>query len=386
MTGKKMMAGAALCALCVSLAPADTLAGSPEFAYTAEKWARLRDNKLEFEEISELVHEYNNTVIQNQIEYEEYRGESRDDISQDYYDAADDVYGAMDYPDSSDSDYASRLSSYLNSQIQVDKLREQGDDNVDDGDSRKLGYDQTEASLVKQAQEGMISYWTQLYSMERLEESKNQAQMNYDSTLTRLSAGMGTQADVLSARETVASAEAAILSARSSLGKSKEELCLMLGWTYGADVEICEVPEPDLDGIRSIDLESDIASALEDNYSLRILKRQIEHAASITNRESLEQSYKSRKEVAANSVKTAYQNLLLAMEDYGQTLQSHALEQANMETADRKLLAGTMTRNAYQKQKSSFTASEVSTRTQKLALLKAQLDYRWAVGGLASVS
>ena len=29
--------------------PLTVLAGSPEFAYTAEKWASLRDDKLEFE-------------------------------------------------------------------------------------------------------------------------------------------------------------------------------------------------------------------------------------------------------------------------------------------------------------------------------------------------
>lgn len=386
MTGKRILAGAVMILLCALQSPAEALAGSPEFAYTAQKWAQLRDNKLEFDEIAELVHEYNSTVLQNQIEYEEYKGETRDDISEDYYDAADDIQGVMDYPDSSDSDYASRLSSFLNSQLQVDKLREQGDDNVDDGDSKKLAYDQTEASLVKQAQEGMIGYWTQVYNMESLEESINQAQLNYDSTVTRLGAGMSTQADLLSAKESVTSAQASLLTAKSSLSKAKEELCLMLGWNYGADVEICGLPEPDMDSIASIDLESDIAAALENNYSLRILKRQVENAVSASNRESLEQSLKSQREVAANSVKTAYQNLVLAKEDYEQTLQSHALEQSTMASADQKLLAGTMTRNAYQKQKSAFTASEVSVRTQKLALLKAQINYRWAVDGLASVS
>ena len=65
----------------------------------------------------------------------------------DSYDAADDIYGSLEYPDSSDSDYASRLSSYLSSQIQADNLREQGDDNVEDGDVKKLEYDKTEAGL-----------------------------------------------------------------------------------------------------------------------------------------------------------------------------------------------------------------------------------------------
>ena len=38
--------------------PLTALAGSPEFAYTAEKWASLRDDKLEFGEIADLVPSY----------------------------------------------------------------------------------------------------------------------------------------------------------------------------------------------------------------------------------------------------------------------------------------------------------------------------------------
>ena len=56
--------------LCVTAAlslglPARALAASPEFARTQEEWARLRDNVLEYEEIEDLVHEYNTTVLNN---------------------------------------------------------------------------------------------------------------------------------------------------------------------------------------------------------------------------------------------------------------------------------------------------------------------------------
>ena len=45
-----------------------------------------------------------------------------------------------------------------------------------------------------------------------------------------------------------------------------------------------------------------------------------------------------------------------------------------------------MTRNDYVTQQTAFAAAQVNVRTQKLALLKAQLEYRWSVDGLASVS
>ena len=53
---------------------------SPEFAYSTEKWASLRDNVMEYEELADLIHEYNATIITIRLEYDEYRGKSNDDL------------------------------------------------------------------------------------------------------------------------------------------------------------------------------------------------------------------------------------------------------------------------------------------------------------------
>lgn len=250
--------------------PLTALAGSPEFAYTAEKWASLRDDKLEFGEIADLVHEYNNTVIQNQIEYKDYRDQDKDDISDDYYEAAQDILNNLDYPDPDEAGFASRLSSYLSSKVQADNLMEKGDDNVDDGEIKKLGYDKTEAGLVKSAQGQMISYWKQVYSLDSLNASKQQAELSLQSVNTKLAAGMSVQSELLTARDAVDSAQASIISAQSGIDKTKESLCLMLGWTYGAAVEVGPLPEPELDRIAAIDPEADVERGLENSYSLKI--------------------------------------------------------------------------------------------------------------------
>lgn len=376
--------------LCFSLTLGSTtltaLAVSPEFAYTAEEWASLRDDTLEYGEIARLIHEYNSTVIQNQLDYEEYRGESRDDISDDYYDAADELYGSLEYPDSSSDNYGSALSSYLSGQLQADSLKEQGDDNVDDGDSIKLGYDQTEASLVQQAQELMISYWSQQASLKSLEAARTQAESTYNSTLVKQSAGMATAAQVLSAKEAVETAEASLISAQSSLSQTRESLCLMLGWAYGSQVDIQEVPEPDLEAISAIDLEADVEKGVENNYALKILARQVSNAQSLTNKEKLEESYKSQKEAAASSIRSAYEELLLAKSDYEQALNSLALEQESLASAQRKLAAGTITQTDYNSQSYTCTTAEVQAETSRLSLLQAQNAYEWAVNGLAETS
>ena len=59
----KIGAGCLAAALCLGAMPAPAWAGTPEFAYTAEQWASLRDNQLDFTEIADLIHVYNNLSL-----------------------------------------------------------------------------------------------------------------------------------------------------------------------------------------------------------------------------------------------------------------------------------------------------------------------------------
>ena len=68
-----LAAGTAIISFAV---PQAAQAASPPFAYTEEKWDSLRDNKLEYDEIGDLIHEYNSTVLSNQIAYEDYKGKA----------------------------------------------------------------------------------------------------------------------------------------------------------------------------------------------------------------------------------------------------------------------------------------------------------------------
>ncbi|MFR5732039.1 MAG: hypothetical protein ACLUD2_08830 [Clostridium sp.] len=51
----------------MTAAPVTAFAASPEFSRSAEEWARLQDNKIEYDEIADLIHEYNATVQKNAI-------------------------------------------------------------------------------------------------------------------------------------------------------------------------------------------------------------------------------------------------------------------------------------------------------------------------------
>lgn len=381
----KRLAGAVLAAGAITAMPFQAFAQrSPEFAYSAEKWATLRDNKLEFDEISDLVHEYNPTVVQNEISYKDYLTKNRDDVAQDYYDKANEIYSNISYPDSDDANYGSGVATALRNEQQAKSLMEQGDENTDDQATMRLQYDQSEAKLAKQAQGLMITYWTQYYNLDGQKARVEQAKLSYQSEQNRLAAGMSTQSKVLSAKESVSNAEAALVTAESNLASTKESLCLMLGWGYGVDVEIAELAEPDQSKIAAIDVNADIQAALENSYAYRLTKKQLTNARTDSVKEKLSETEKNQRETISNSVKSAYDSLLLAQSSYEQAQSALALQEVSMKSADAKLAAGTITKNTYESQKASYTTAQVTAQTQKLSLLQAMNDYDWAVNGLAS--
>lgn len=381
----KRLAGAVLAAGAITAMPFQVFAQrSPEFAYSAEKWATLRDNKLEFDEISDLVHEYNPTVVQNEISYKDYLTKNRDDVAQDYYDKANEIYSNISYPDSDDANYGSGVAAALRNEQQAKSLMEQGDENTDDQATMRIQYDQAEARLAKQAQGLMITYWTQYYNLDGQKARIEQAKLSYQSEQNRLAAGMSTQSRVLSAKESVSNAEAALVTAESNLASTKESLCLMLGWGYGADVEIAELAELDQSKIAAIDVNADIQTALENSYAYRLTKKQLTNARTDSVKEKLTETEKNQRETISNSVKSAYDSLLLAQSGYEQAQSALALQEVSMKSADAKLAAGTITKNTYESQKASYTTAQVTAQTQKLSLLQAMNDYDWAVNGLAS--
>lgn len=382
----RIAASCLMLAVSASMLSFPAFAASPEFAYSAEKWATLRDDKLEFEEIADLVHEYNNTVIKNQIAYKDERDKTSDDVAQDYYDAADSIYANIEYPDSDDSSYGSKMSAALSNELSAEQMMERGDESTDDSETLKMGYDQTEATLVKQAQTQMINYWSSYYNLDSLRVRVSQAEQSYQTEENKLAAGMSTQTKILSAKESISTAQASLQSAESSLVKTKEDLCLMLGWKYGAEVEMGEIPEPDMEKIDSIDLESDIQAALENNYSLKLTNKRVKNARTEKVRATQQQTQKNQTEAIAASVRDSYASLVLAQSNYEQAKQAYGLELNTYETAQRKLQAGTITLNNFKKQEDSCLTAEVTLKNRKLQLVQAQINYDWAVNGLASVS
>lgn len=383
---KWKIAGLFAMALMMGVTPLQAFATSPEFAYTAEKWASLRDNKLEYSEIADLIHEYNTTVRQNELDYQEYKGKTSTDIAKEYYDSAAEVTERINYPEDDSTNYANQLSSALSSEISADNLTEEGDSNVDDGEIKRLGYEQEEKSLVQQAQELMISYYSGKASLDSLEDAVTQAETAYTQAQTKKAAGMALQSDVDTAAESVTTAKASLQSAKSSLEQTRQQLVIMLGWNYNDSVEFGTLPEVDTSAVSSINVTSDIQTAITNNYSIKITERRLANSQSENNRATYTSTLSNQKDTVSTNVKNAYNSLVLAKNSYEQAKTSYELEEKERAAAELRLSAGTITKKTYAKQESACLSAKTSMESEMLSFLTAKVTYDWAVAGLASAS
>ena len=378
----KQISACCLAAVLAAAAPTGTAwAGSPEFARSAEEWAKLRDNVMEYDELAGLIHEYNVTVQNNQRDYNEKKNKTSDEIAQDYRDAADAVRSSMSGDDSPQAIMQDSMA-----EAQALSLEQQADDNVEDSEIFKMTYDQTEATLVSNAQTNMISYHQKARDLDLKKKNRELLAATYDSVVLKMNHGMATQMEVLTAQENLQNADAATLTAESDLENTRQKLCVMLGWRYDASPEIREIPAVDLNRIQSMDPAADKAKALENNYTLRINKKKLANSSNNSKKESLQMTIDDNIQRIGSSVDSAYKNVIQSQTAYQQAAVSLEVASKNMEAAERKMQIGTLSRLDYLTQQYAYLQAQVAMEDASMALFQAVESYDWNINGLASAS
>lgn len=373
----------------LAAAPAAVYGASPEFARTAEEWARLQDNVLEYEEIEDLITEYNATVQTNQLDLNEFKakyGNTKDDVSAKYRDMADEIYANISYPDADDPTYGYVVASVLTAEVQAKNLEQQADDNLEDSEIVYLNYKQAEKTLVTVAQGNMVSYAKGLLELRQAELAVNQAQTSLNSVQARQAAGTATQVDVLNAQEALLTASRNLDSAKAGVENIRQKLLVMLGWKYDDQPEIRQVPSADMGRIDSMDPQRDRAQALENNYTLKVNKKKLANASSVNVRESLEKTIADNEQKIGSSLVTSYQNVLAAKLAYDQAEAEWELESRNLTSAEVNYQLGNISRTQLENQQYAVENKHMALQIADMNLLQTMQTYDWAVNGLASTS
>lgn len=375
---------AALSALLTAAWTAPVPASSPEFARSAEEWAQLQDNKIEYGELEGLIEEYNATVQNNQYNYRKFRedyGDTNDEISNEYYQLAEDFVSDMA---DLDTDTASGMARELSLRISADNMLKQASETLDDSKIYLLTYEKAKMSLVAAAQSDMIRYYTLQNQKKTQEAARNSAVRKLALTDLQKSAGLATELDRLTAQQALSAAEDQITQTQRSIDSLLESLNVRLGWKYGDRPEIGPIPAADAARIAAMDPAADLQRACDNNYTLQINLRKRDNAKDGLTRENCEVTVENNRKKIAASLSAAYREVLTAQLSLSQAQAKAALEAQNLAAAGSRLAAGLITQSDYDAKAEAAESARLAAESAELALFSAMETYDWSVNGLAA--
>lgn len=354
--------------------PAQAVAASPEFARSEEEWARLRDNVLEYEEIEDLVHEYNVTVQNNEQQYNRDKGKTSQDLVDDLLEQADDAWEAAGEADS-------EMEAVM-AEINARNAEASAERNVDDSTTKYIQYAQAEKNIVVQAQTAMNNYYKLQYQLTSLKKNRELLAAAANSTVGRQSQGMATAADVLTAQQNLQNADAQIIAVESQIETTRQNLIVMLGWGQGAFPEIRPMPATDMERITAMNVEEDTKKAQEADYTLRLHRQNLENSTNDENRRIYSQSVEDDKQQIAMAVSDAYQKVIQAKNNYDQSVISLDVAAKEWNAAGIRNQIGTISRLEYQQAEAAMVSAQQEVQMKNLELFQAMETYDWVVKGV----
>ncbi len=377
---------ALLSGVLVSVQPLSLFA-APAFARSNEEWERLRDNTLEYGELQGLIEEYNATVKNSEGAYIQFRkdyGSTNASAKEHYQKAAADIMGSLSDPDPDSPAYISVLMANAQAKARADQLLKSADESLEDALLMKLNHDMTAMTLVWNAQNNMIAYYTGDIEWQKAKLQKEFALAEAESADLNLSLGMGTRVELLQAQEAVLKSEQEILNTANAKETSKKKLQVMTGWSYEALPEIGALPEPNLEKISSYQPQQDLEKALQNNYSLQVYERKLQNAVGEDTKEELRNSIASARSNIGISLNNAHANVLAAKEVYDYALSNAVLMELQLSQAQAKHAAGSLSAKALQQAVWQKDLAILTGQSAEYGLFSAMQAYEWNVNGLAS--
>ena len=376
---RKGMALLLLTALCLSTEGMSAMA-SPEFARSQEEWASLSDNRLEWEEIPALVNEYNATVLNNRKAYQKDSGQNAEEIRDALLEAADDMESLA--IDAEAEEGGAMIGA--NYRSQAASLRQQAESNVSDSQVILWQYEQVEDTIAQTVRDGFIAYYQAIAQKEADQAKIGYLEESLASAQNRKNVGMGTELEVLTAKEALQNGQAALASADAKINAEKKKLQVLCGWDYTSDAEIGALPDFDMEEIGRIDLEADTEKALSNNWQLRIDERKLQNAPDATLRDQYTKTVDNDRQQIKASVRSAYDTLVQAKRTYDTGAEQLNLSRQNLEKSSRQLSLGVISRMEYRTAENETTGLEHTQRLNEIAVFSAWTAYQGAVNGLAS--
>lgn len=354
-----------------------------ESGYDADTWARLQDNVLEYDEIPNLVHEYNSVVSgiwddleetrrtleanAQELESHRYKMERMKETAQEEYD----VENLVNY--ATQEAILKAVASQMDSASRNMLNR-----------STTVSLQKTENQFVKIAQSLMISYDSLKKQRETLGKLEELYAEQYKLASHKLSLGLATEREVLEAQTSQLSAKSTLASIDGGLLQIRPTLCTMTGWPADGSPEVAPIPSVDLARIDAMNLEEDTRKAIGNNATL-ISQRTSAKGTSNASISARMDIINEGDQKLTIQMKKLYDDVMSKKKAYQAASDGYQGALKSKAGYDRMYQLGLLGRADYLGTEIAFYQKKAAWETADTALLLAIETYEWAVKGLTEI-
>ncbi len=350
---------------------------------SAEEWAKLRDNKIEWDELQDLVHEYNPTVSNAWITFRQQDHNGAYNID---YDAA---LNAIDenYDEAvAKADGNALQEALATMQQQVSSAQTTVDSSAQstDREAAKLTISKTELTSTETIRKSIINYYSAGLQQEMDKLTEQHLASQYETTMRKQAVGSATNLDTLAAKESAEQAKLTVQADETARNKTLQLIRVNLGWKYNDSPELCAVPMPTEAQLSAMDLEADTKTALANNYSIAINERKLAVSEADTNRSSLSTTIENEKQAVRSDMISRSQAVRQAQNALAQAQLSQSNAENTLQKVQRNHDVGSASARDLENAQYAADTAALSTKMAEYSLATAYYDYVAAVNGLAT--
>ena len=343
--------------------------------YDQETKKKLDDYVIEYDELEELIHNYNPNIMSMWNTYKKNKNST--EVYDDYMEA---YYNLMAAGDSSDSD-AMKARMYA----QAYSMKILADNNVNDSMISFMQNELDEIKLYLDTKKKYLNYFITNYNYQIAILNEKEAARLANASKVKYDVGVDTEISYLQAQKNNDDAKANLALAESNKNVAEKNIKVACGKSTGKEISIGQEPEVDIIAINFINLEEDIKKAIDNNLSMKLYKRSFNNATT----DEVEKHYEIliiyANEEITNAVKNYYstlqnQNISLATKTVSYLF---LIEQLNKGKGDLK--NGKISEADFASLQYNVDIAKYQIDIQKLNLISAYEDYKYAVErGIAS--
>ena len=223
------------------------------------------------------------------------------------------------------------------------------------------------------AQTLMNSYNQMIRNVEAKEKSVQAAEAAYQATSKKQSVGAATMTDVLKASDQLSQQKNLLASYQQRAGQLRFQLLSMLGIEDGETVTVGAIPQPDMEAIEAIDFESDKHKAINNNDSVKNVRRSYAGSTAEITRKAVEEMESTGN--AENDIQAAYQKLQASKLEYQAALDAYESAWISYQSLQKKRQAGMLDQTDYLQGEADYLQALSDRETASMNLYQAYESY-----------